>query len=88
MSRAWIVALRRRGALVCWAITMLGALAVVAQTRFVADLSAFLPSRPSPEQALLLDQLSHGSAAKLLLIGIEGGAAPQRAAASGQLAQA
>ncbi len=86
MAGAWTVALRRRAALLCWGAAMLAAIAVATRANFVADLSAFLPSRPSPEQALLLEQLSRGSAAKLVLIGIEGGGAQQRAEASTRLA--
>ncbi len=88
MAGAWTVALRRRAALLCWGAAMLAAIAVATRANFVADLSAFLPSRPSPEQALLLEQLSRGSAAKLVLIGIEGGSAQTRAEASTRLATA
>ena len=54
----------------------------------MADLSAFLPSAPSAEQAVLLDQLRTGIAARLVLIGIEGGSAEARSNASLQLADA
>ncbi|HET6718837.1 MAG TPA: MMPL family transporter, partial [Rhodocyclaceae bacterium] len=47
-------------------------LAVVAQTRFTADLSAFLPKSPTPEQQLLVDQLKDGVVSRLILVGIEG----------------
>lgn len=47
-------------------------LVVVAQTRFTADLSAFLPKSPTPEQQLLVDQLKDGVVSRLTLIGIEG----------------
>ena len=67
---------------------MAAAAAVSARTNYVADLSAFLPSTPSAEQAVLLDQLRTGVGARLVLIGIEGGTAAQRVAASGALATA
>ncbi len=86
MGDAWTVALRRRAAVLAWGVAMLVAIGIATRAHFVADLSAFLPSRPSPEQALLLEQLSSGSAAKLVLIGIEGGSAPARAEASTHLA--
>jgi predicted exporter len=81
---AWI----RRSALVVWGLCMVAAVAIAWRTTYIADLSAFLPSTPSAEQAVLLDQLRSGVAARLVLIGIEGGAAPARAEASRKLADA
>ena len=78
----------RRHALALWLVCVLVAAGISARTNYVADLSAFLPSTPSAEQAVLLDQLRGGIAARLLLIGIEGGTAQQRGAASLQLAKA
>ncbi len=49
-------------------------LAVAANTRYTADMSAFLPARPDAAQQLLVDQLRHGPVARLLLAGIEVGA--------------
>ncbi|MGZ5249852.1 MAG: MMPL family transporter [Caldimonas sp.] len=84
-------AVRSRGGAIAVAAWLLGlALAawVAWHTRYVADLSAFLPSAPTPEQAVLLDQLKTGTASRLVLVGIEGGDAAARAAASQQLAAA
>ena len=53
---------------------------IALRARYVADLSAFLPSAPTPEQAVLLDQLKSGSASRLILVGIEGGDAGDAAA--------
>ena len=64
------------------------AIVVAVRTRYLADLSAFLPSAPTAEQAVLLDQLKSGAASRLLLVGIEGGDAAQRAEASQRLASA
>ena len=77
-----------RHALALWLLCVVGAVVVTARTHYVADLSAFLPSAPSAEQAVLLDQLSSGVAARLVLVGIEGGTLPARTAASLQLAAA
>ena len=82
------LALLRRRALLLWLACVLGAVFVAARTTYVADLSAFLPSTPSAEQAVLLDQLRSGVASRLVLIGIEGGTPEARSAASRQLAQA
>jgi predicted exporter len=79
---ARFAAFARRRAVALWLVLMLAAAAITVRTHYVADLSAFLPSTPSAEQAVLLDQLRGGIAARLLLIGIEGGSAEQRSAAS------
>ena len=52
---------------------MAAATAVVAHARFTADLSAFLPTDPTPEQRLLIEQLREGPASHLILIAIDGG---------------
>jgi len=77
-----------RGVLAVWLACVLAALAITWRTTYVADLSAFLPSTPSAEQAVLLDQLRSGVAARLVLIGIEGGTPGARRTASLQLARA
>ncbi|MCE9658568.1 MAG: MMPL family transporter [Burkholderiales bacterium] len=64
------------------------AVALAIRAHYVADLSAFLPSAPTPEQAVLLDQLKSGSASRLILVGIEGGDAATRSAASRRLGAA
>jgi predicted exporter len=86
-DRAWARLLNRRRAVAVWLACVLAAVYVTARTTYVADLSAFLPSTPTAEQAVLLDQLRSGIAARLVLIGIEGGSAEARSAASLQLAQ-
>lgn len=52
---------------------------VIAHTRFIADLSAFMPKNPSERQKILVDQLRDGAIARLILIGIEGGNATEGA---------
>lgn len=81
-------ALASRHALALWLACIVAAAAVTVRTHYVADLSAFLPSAPSAEQAVLLDQLRTGVAARLVLVGIEGGSAEARIEASRQLADA
>jgi predicted exporter len=77
-----------RRALWAWLALIVLAALIAAKSRYVADLSAFLPSAPTAEQAVLLDQVKSGVAARLLLIGIEGGDSAARADASRQLADA
>ncbi|MBX3622724.1 MAG: MMPL family transporter [Rhizobacter sp.] len=81
-------ALARRGVLAVWLACVALALGIAWRTHYVADLSAFLPSTPSAEQAVLLDQLRSGVASRLVLIGLEGGTREARSAASVKLAQA
>ncbi|MEO6031081.1 MAG: hypothetical protein ABIP61_04105, partial [Burkholderiaceae bacterium] len=76
-----------RTAPLLWLMFVIAAVTIAARTTYVADLSAFLPSAPTPHQRVLLDQLKRGVAARLLLIGIEGGSAATRADASRGLAQ-
>ncbi|MEO8078916.1 MAG: MMPL family transporter, partial [Caldimonas sp.] len=71
---------------VLWLAALAAAFVVVVRARYVADLSAFLPSAPTPEQAVLLDQLKSGASTRLVLLGIEGGTAGERADASRALA--
>ena len=75
-------------ALWTWLACLAAAAWIAARSNYVADLSAFLPSAPTPEQAAMLDQLTSGTAARLVLIGIEGGSAESRSAASLRLANA
>ena len=79
---------QRATVVVFWCVACGLALLVALRTRYVADLSAFLPAAPTSGQALLLEQLKTGVASRLVLIGIEGGDARARAAASRALAGA
>ncbi|MBK1680594.1 MMPL family transporter [Rhodocyclus tenuis] len=74
-------------ALSVWAGLMLACVWVIAQTHFVADLSAFLPKAPTARQQMLVDQLRDGAIARLVIIGIEGGNAAERARLSLALAE-
>jgi predicted exporter len=71
-----------------WLLLMALAVLVIARAHYSADLSAFLPRTPSGAQQLLVGQLRNGLASRLILIGIEGGDARQRAEASLALARA
>lgn len=71
---------------VIWLCGLIICALVIAQTKFVADLSAFMPKNPNERQKVLLDQLRDGAIARLILIGIEGGDAGERADLSKKLA--
>ena len=76
----------RRWALLIWLLFTTLCIAVVSQVQIGADLSAFLPRHPTPEQLLLTEQLRDGIVSRLILVGIEGGNAESRAQTSKQLA--
>ena len=72
-------------AFVVWLLAMLAGAVVVWNSHFSADMSFFLPARPSAEQQVLVDQVKEGVVSRLLMVAIEGGDARQRAAVSRQL---
>jgi predicted exporter len=69
-------------AFLIWLLAMLAGAAVVWNSHFSADMSFFLPGKPSPAQKVLVDQLKEGVVSRLLMVAIEGGDAAQRAAIS------
>jgi predicted exporter len=78
----------RSPALWAWLGLMLLGAWLAHHARYVADLSAFLPTNPTAEQRVLLEQLKRGAGARALLVGVRGGDAAQRAEASRTLAAA
>lgn len=74
--------LRGRVAVAVWLAFVGVCIVLVGRASFSSDLSAFLPRAPTAEQQLLVDQLKSGIGSRLILIGIEGGSAAQRALAS------
>ena len=69
-------------ALLVWLLAMLAGALVVWHSHFSADMSFFLPAKPSAEQQVLVDQLKEGVVSRLLMVAIEGGDSAERAAAS------
>ena len=78
--------MRRGLAIGLWLAALAACIAIAATTRFVADLSSFLPAAPTAEQRLLVDQLREGAVSRMMLIGIEGAEAPARARISAAMA--
>ena len=68
--------------IVLWLAGIGACLAVIAQARFVADLSSFLPEAPTERQRLLVDQLKSGALSRMVLMGIEGATPEARAGLS------
>ena len=79
--------LGRRWVLGLWLAGIAAAIAVVAHTRYITDLSAFLPAHPTPTEQLLVDQLTDGPASRLILISLEKGDTSLRAHVSAAMAQ-
>ena len=77
-GRGWRIAI--------WLAVMAFAVWIVSHSRFSTDMSVFLPSEPTARQQILVDQIKDGTLSRLILLGIEGGSAEQRAHASRQLA--
>ena len=79
----------RRGlAVALWVALLALCVLQIARTRFVADLSSFLPAAPTAEQRLLVDQLRDGALSRVMLLAIEGADADTRARLSRSLAEA
>jgi len=73
---------RRLAVAALWVCCVAVASVIVARARYVTDLSAFLPAKPTPTQQLLVDQLRDGPASRLILIALERGDARARAQVS------
>ncbi len=78
---------KRHLPLMIWLAVLIISIAIITKTRFVSDLSTFMPKAPSERQQLLVDQLRDGIIGRLIMIGIEGGDAEERARLSFELAR-
>ena len=74
-SAAW------RGVAV-WLLVLAAALWILRTTTFSGDITAFLPSKPSNAQKILVEQLQDGVVSRMVLLAIEGGNESERANAS------
>src|SRR5690606_25048645 len=70
-----------------WALAVALGGWLASQTRFTTDLSFFLPSRPSAEQQVLVEQLREGVVSRLIMVAVEGGDSAARAERSRALRQ-
>jgi predicted exporter len=78
--------LRRAQIAALWIACLAVAGIVVARARYITDLSAFLPAKPTPAQQLLVDQLRDGPASRLILIAVDGADTGARTQASAAIA--
>jgi predicted exporter len=77
---------RPRLALAVWLVLIALSVWLLARTRIVADLSAFLPPSATPTQQLLLEQMRSGVASRIILIALSGAPEERLAAASQSIA--
>lgn len=78
---------RARGAVALWLLLLMACGAWLHwHLSVTTDLSAFLPPSRTPAQRILLGQLRNGAAARLVLIGLEGGSSAALARTSKALA--
>ncbi len=68
-----------------WLMVIAAGIWIIQRANITADMSFFLPVKPTAEQQVLVDQLKNGSVSRLLMIAIEGGSAIQRANASAEM---
>ncbi|MFZ0788834.1 MAG: MMPL family transporter, partial [Chromatiaceae bacterium] len=81
---------RRAGPIVVglWLLALGLLIGLVLRADYSADMSVFLPGSPTPEQALLVDQLREGAVSRLILVAIGGGGGIERAELSRAMAAA
>src|SRR6266436_9334482 len=83
------MSLHSRTTLIAWlAIVAASAWWTVRHVAFTADLTAFLPASSGRLERLLVEQLREGVASRTMLGAIEGGAPPELARLSRELARA
>ncbi|MBK1723359.1 MMPL family transporter [Thiocystis violacea] len=71
-----------------WLMAVVLLVVLVVKADYSADMSVFLPRSPTPEQALLVDQLQEGTVSRLVLVAIAGGEMAQRAQVAKAMAAA
>lgn len=78
---------QRLTVLLLWLAVVAVGLGVIAQARFSADMSVFLPRSPDAQQRVLVDQLRDGLVSRVLMVGIDGATPQARAAISRHMAE-
>lgn len=80
--------IKRFTPVVCWLLFLGFAALAVVRASYVSDMSAFLPTKPTTNQGILIEQLTHGSLSRTIVIGIEGAPSEVLGKASKELAGA
>lgn len=78
----------RRGRIAAgaWLAFVAACVVVIVNSRFTADMSAFMPRDPTPTQKIMVEQLRDGVVSRLILIGVDGAPAPALAQVSKNMA--
>ncbi|MEO7386183.1 MAG: MMPL family transporter [Gammaproteobacteria bacterium] len=76
---------RRAVSIFIWLSLLAAGAGVVARAHFAADMTAFLPSRPSAAQQILVDELRDGVVSRVILMAIDGSDPEARAQMSQDL---
>ncbi|WP_035384786.1 MMPL family transporter [Ferriphaselus sp. R-1] len=71
--------LRRSLTVTVWLGFLAACVFVIGRSTFNADMSAFLPKSPTPQQKVMVDQLRDGVVSRLILVGLDGASVPQLA---------
>jgi predicted exporter len=74
--------------MLAWLAFLIFCLFTVLRANYVSDMSAFLPAKPTSNQSVLIEQLTHGSLSRTIVIGIEGANPKDLASASKSTANA
>lgn len=80
--------IKRYTPVVFWLLFLGFAALAVVRANYVSDMSAFLPTKPTTNQGILIEQLTHGSLSRTIVIGIEGASSEVLGKASKGLADA
>jgi predicted exporter len=80
------VNLRRHVFVTVWLAFVAACVLVIGNSRFTADMSAFMPRDPTPTQKIMVEQLRDGVVSRLILVGVEGAPAPALAQVSKDMA--
>src|SRR5512143_897302 len=78
--------MRRYAVVAVWLAFVAACVLVIGNSRFTADMSAFMPRDPTPTQKIMVEQLRDGVVARLILVGVEGAPAPVLAQLSKNMA--
>lgn len=63
---------RRYATFLIWLSGVVVCVFIISRTTFTADMSAFLPQKPTPSQQIMVDQLRNGVVSRLILVSVDG----------------
>ena len=78
--------LRAHKPVIAWLVSVAACVLIIANSKFTADMSAFMPRNPTPTQKIMVEQLRDGVVSRLILVGVEGAPSPVLAQLSKKMA--